>query len=316
MKVFYLLFLFILIIPVCLADSSNSSEDLFEILGITCNEKWTCDWNSLNFNKIKPEMNVSSTSNMEAWIDIVGFEGLYKKNNIFYYKGDPINNTIIKYDINTFDTKVTGIQKTVSTYVINQTVYANLNIVLKYCETQTHEDGTESTTYHTESLYVEDHEVLPIVSPGNTQNTTVYIKTCNNTFSPKSWIAISDSNRIMTVIRYQNESIVYYDNVGLEEYTTKGYPFVNFTGESLSEFYDNEYLRKLSVYYCIVGLNFSESDLSVTVHDIYSSSVIGNYTLENETYIPSETFHPIIYYFVGTVLILVIGIYKIRMMYK
>lgn len=323
MNVKILFFLFILLIPVCVADngsSLNSSDVLFKILGITDNEMWDCEWNSLNLNKIKPDKIVSSTSNMEAWIDIVGYKGLYKKNNIFYYKGDPINNTVVRYDIDTGSTTYDHIKKTVSFYTINQTVYVELDLVLRYYELQTRADGTEFVTYNVEYLTVYDNEILPIAVPQEVKNVSVYIKDCNNTFSPKSWIVINSfENRfdlIKTVIQYQNESIEYYDNVGLEEYTEKGYPFINLTGESLSMFYDNDVLRKLGAYYCVVGANFSLPDLSITVYDIYSNHTVTDYILENETYVPSKTFHPVFWYFMGIIVILSLGINKMWKLFK
>ena len=84
----YLIFIFFILIPVSSAFEANDSVDIFDILGISMLDQWDFDWD-LNMKKIQPDKVISSTPNMEAWIDIVGYEGLYKENNIFYYPGDP-----------------------------------------------------------------------------------------------------------------------------------------------------------------------------------------------------------------------------------
>ena len=311
----YLIFIFFILIPVSSAFEANDSVDIFDILGISMLDQWDFDWD-LNMKKIQPDKVISSTPNMEAWIDIVGYEGLYKENNIFYYPGDPKNNTVIKYDVNTYDTDIDILTETIGVYSVNGSALAVLYIAMRYSNTHTSEDGTESKTYHNDYLTVRDIEVLPVVRVPDTSNVSVYIKTCNNTFSPKSWVSILDSSRIKTVIHYKNESIIYYDNVGMEDYTEKGYPFINFTGESNYELYENDILRKLGPYYCILGTNFTLSNLSITVYDVYSSYEISNYTVEVETYDPYHSFNSLVYLLFGVLFILSVGIYKIWSQYR
>lgn len=311
----YFFFIFLLLIPGSSAFDANDSVDLFDILGISVLDTWDLDWD-LNMKKINPDKVISSTPNMEAWIDIVGFEGLYKVDTVFYYPGDPKNTTVLKYDVNTYDTDVESLIKTVGTYVINNSVHSVLYIAMRYSESVTHEDGTESKTYHYDYLTVRDVEELPAVRVPNTSNVSVHIKTCNNTFSPKSWIAIQDTTRIKTVINYKNESIIFYDNIGLEDFTNKGYPYINFTRDSVKEFYENDVLRKLGPYYCIHGANFTLSNLTITVYDVYSSHIISNYTEEIETYDPYKNFHTAFYLIVGIILIFSVGVYQIWRLYK
>ena len=311
----YLFFIFLLLIPGSSAFDANDSIDILDILGISVLDTWNLDWD-LDMKKIRPDQVISSTPNMEAWIDIVGYQGLYKINNVFYYPGDPRNNTVIRYDIDTYDTDVESLTKTVGTYVSNNSVHSVLYIAMRYSESSINEDGTESKTYHYDYLTVRDVEELPVVKVPDTSNVSVYIKTCNNTFSPKSWIAIQDTTRIKTEIHYKDETIVYYDNIGLEDFTEKGYPFINFTGESVKEFYENDILRKLGPNYCVYGTNFTLSNLTITVYDVYSSYIISNYTEEIETYDPYRNFHTAFYLIVGIILIFGVGTYQIWRLYK
>lgn len=316
----FLVVLILLFPPVSLAEDLNDTKSIFEILGINTNEVWDCDWNELNMNKIKPEKVTGSTKNLIAWVDVVGFNKMYKEDNILYYPGDPVNNTVIKYGVSDLLTGSCGVDYITETILIkqiNNTVHVVLLIDMKWYETQETDDGEGANKiYHHEYLSVSDTEVLPLEQNHSKDTVTGYIKICNNTFSPKSWIVIKDSNRIKTVVHYKNESIIYYDNVGLIEYNNKGYPYVNLTGEPHPTLTNNELLRRAGIYYCILGTNFSLPDLTIKIHSIYSNNTISNYTVEEEIYEPSNTFHPFLFCFVGVIVVLCIGFYKIRGQYR
>jgi len=315
----FLVVLFFLFFPISLAEDLNDTKSIFEIIGISTNEVWDCDWNELNMNKIKPEKVICSSKNLIAWVDVVGFNMMYKEDNILYYPGDPVNNTIVKYGISDLLTGSCGVDLITETVIIthiNNTVYVVLHIDMKWHESTESEDGTTNKIYHHEFLSVSDTEVLPLEQNHSNETVTGYIKVCNNTFSPKSWIVIQDHNRIKTEVHYKNESITYYDNVGIVEYSGKGYPYINLTGEPLPTLTNNELLKRMGIYYCILGTNFSLPDLSIKVYSIYSNSTISNYTVEEEIYEPSNTFHPLLFCFVGVIVVLYIGICKIRSQYR
>ena len=318
------IFLFIFL---CVLVPLGTAEDvgILEILGISTKETWNGEWNSLKAEDVAIDKNVSATANMEACVDIIGFGGLYKKDGVFYYLGDPVNNTVVKCEIKDYLTaskcrwndNVDWIVHSESFRVQNGTVSVISNITMLWHHSKKRANGKGiKKTYYYDHLTVNDTDILPMVHIGSMDSVSAHIKICNNTFSPKTLIVIPESNRLKTEIIYKNESIVYYDNVGFVEYTVKGYPYVNLTGGSSHVSYDNDFLKRIGPYYCIVGPNFSESDLSILIHGLYTNESINEYTIFEETYEPSKVFHPSMFLIIGILLIFSMGIYKIWRMYK
>lgn len=312
MKYISLFIFFLILVPSCTASG------ILDILGITQNEKWDLDWSHLEMKDGVIERNVSSTAKMKVSVAIVGFEGLYKKDGVFYYPGDPTNNTVVQYEVQPRVRKrqnevVDTLYYNFTYDVQNESITVILDVDMLWYEMN---QSNDDRTYYWSHISISDTEIVPMEHIRSMDGVSAHLKICNNTFNPKTLIVIPESNRLKTEIVYKNESIVYYDHVGFVEYTDMGYPYINLSGESLHVSNDNELLRRIGPYYSISGSNFSESNLSITIHGLYTNESIDSYTIFEETYESSKVFHPSMFLIIGILLIFTMGIYKMWRIYK
>lgn len=298
---------------------------LFDILGIGTHDVWDFEWDSLSTSNLKPDKNISSTGNMEAWVDIVGFNKLYKQDNIYYYPGDPLNNTIVDYKVtesltgsmSRWNDNVDWVHQDLSFTITNNTITVVMNVTMLWHHSVKRKIGKGiKKTYYYDSLTVTDTEYLPDIHVNGSLHDGGHIKICNNSFNPKMWIVLQDDGRIKTDVIYKSERVEYYDNLAMVEYTKKGYPYVNLTGYSTYSLNENKILKRVGSYYCISGNTFDIFNIIVYTRSIYEVHKVKNYSVNYEEYDAKHSFDPGFMLFNGILLVFVGGIIYIKRMFK
>ena len=266
-----------------------------------------------------PSENVQSSGNIHGWIDIVGYHNLTMIEGEYYIAGAPENHVIIEHDkwesADGWNTAVDEFTETIS--VKNTDVITVSNEIYLLWHTSTlrcrgypphcwiHKD------YYEEYATFCDTEVTPTTYvPLNCSNTSVEAVIYNNTVSPKTTIQLCNipKNTLYINYTYDNESITHHLGFATQEYTEKNVPYMLFTPTDIWKGDGN--LSHFGNFVIIPSMNFSSSNLSVTITDPYYSVDINNITIyEKKWYGINDTFSSFLWPFLALCIIFILGIY-------
>ncbi len=236
-------------------------------------EKFIDNISELPYSPGNPDKQIQRSGNIEAWIDIVGFNKMMRENGIDYVPGNPADHAIVQYDAKgrqpgIFD----SIEKTVSFSQSGNSLTAVLNVKLKWHTESCDENGCFVNGRFTETAAFQDTETTPQTYP-RLQNLEVNLTQYNNSLYENIGI------RIVNISGLNRYTIQYRDNVAEHrikkahiEKTAKGIYFANVTP---AEFLDLKG-RNISRYGRIILLNgnlskMDSSDIRITGSNLYET---------------------------------------------
>ncbi len=219
MRILILCLLFLL--PTALAEDKG----IFYIL----DEKFIDNISDLPYSAGVPDKNIQTSGNIQAWIDIVGFDKIMRENGQDYLPGDPLEYAIIQYDaIGTQSGVLDDIEKSVSRQQSGNSVLATLRVKLLWHEVLCDNWGCWSVP-HLEEATFQDTEVAPQIYP-RIENFSANITQYNNSLYENIGI------RIVNISGLNKYTVQYEDNTAIcrlkqahVEQTAKGIYFVNVT---------------------------------------------------------------------------------------
>ncbi len=326
MRVFILFFLLLFLIP----PANAYYDGIFKIL----DERYVETASDLPESKdLKPDMNWQSSGNINAWIDIVGFKRMVRKDGQQYLAGRPEDYAILQYESKgalncgkcSYECRVDSVDQTPSFRTEGNLTVAQLDVIMKWHRTEctgsnAQEDifGTiatpiywdgDRTTYYSELATFYDYEVSPELYPALNEP-EVIITQYNNSMYENIGIKIINDN-------YTKISFKYYDKQAIRTLKTlhvrnnsKGITFGNITeleqwrieGTNISRFY-NEIL---------LDGNLSKMDINefdIWVYNPYTSKKADpeNFRIERAEFAPQKTMNGLLMAVIGMVGTFMIG---------
>ena len=221
MRVIILCFLFLT--PTALA----ADKGIFYIL----DEKFIDNISELPDSVGNPDKQIQTSGNIEAWIDIVGFNKMMHENGLDYVPGNPADHAIIQYDAEGTQPGIfDSIEKTISFTKLGNNLTAVLNVKLqwhtKYCD----DKGCFVNGRFTETAAFQDTELSPNTYPPLPEDLRVNLTQYNNSLYENIGI------HIVNILGLNKYTIQYEDNIATYrlkkahvEQTAKGIYFANVT---------------------------------------------------------------------------------------
>lgn len=229
----------------------------------------TYEWN--------PDKTWKRGNSLDYWVDIVGYEGLIKHNNISYINKPPSESAFTeygitprlrsKYTVDSLTAHITGYEYdgTNLTVTINSTIrYHCNNSYIKRTE-------FKKTDYNTPQQYPK------FEAPGITA--IVY----NDSIHPKTVVFLPRVNYTLGYrLEHSNESVEYYHNILKIEYLDNNFPYGNVTkAESNSIYEDSDVFSRLGNNIIINSTEINNS-LGLYIITPYHEYVI-NYSVVNQS---------------------------------
>ncbi len=271
MKVIILCLLFL--IPTAIAVDKG----IFFIL----DEKFIDNISELPESTGHPDKHIQTSGNIEAWIDIVGFNKMMRENGLDYVHGDPVDHAIIQYDTKGTQSGIFDrIEKTVSVAKSGNNVIASLNVKLQWHDTVCDNWGCWEIP-HSEGATFQDAEIVPEIYPPLPEELMVNLTQYNNSLYENIGISVVNISGLNKYTIQSGGNIATYRlKKAHVEQTAKGIYFANVTP---AEFLDLKG-RNISRYGKMILLNGNLSKMNLS--DI---KIIGSNLYETKTANVSQT---------------------------
>jgi hypothetical protein len=198
MRVIILCLLFL--IPTAIA----ADKGIFYIL----DEKFIDNINELPESAGHPDKQIQTSGNIEAWIDIVGFNKMIHENGLDYVPGNPADYAIIQYDAEGTQPGIfDSIEKTISFTHSGNNLTAILNVKLKWHTQYCDDKGCFINGRFTETAAFQDTETSPNTYPPLLENLRVNLTQYNNSLYENIGICI------VNISGLNKYTIQYEDNI-------------------------------------------------------------------------------------------------------
>src|SRR5660398_114820 len=221
MRVIILCLLFL--IPTAIA----ADKGIFYIL----DEKFIDNISEVPESAGNPDKQIQTSGNIEAWIDIVGFNRMMRENGLDYVPENPADHAIIQYDAKGTQSGIfDGIEKTISFTQSGNNLTSVLNVKLqwhtKYCD----DKGCFINGRFTETAAFQDTELSPNTYPPLPEDLRVNLTQYNNSLYENIGIRIVNISGLNKyTIQYEDNIATYRLKKAHVEQTAKGVYFANVT---------------------------------------------------------------------------------------
>jgi len=305
MRVIILCLLFL--IPTAIA----ADKGIFYIL----DEKFIDNISELPDSVGNPDKQIQTSGNIEAWIDIVGFNKMMRENGLDYVPGNPADHAILQYDAEGTQPGIfDSIEKTISFTQSGNNLTAVLNVKLqwhtKYCD----DKGCFVNGRFTETAAFQDTELSPNTYPPLPEDLRVNLTQYNNSLYENIGI------HIVNILGLNKYTIQYEDNIATYrlkkahvEQTAKGVYFANVTP---AEFLDLKG-KNISRYGNTILLNgnlskMSPDDIKIMGSNLYETKTANSsqFNIIRLEFKPEkELENPVTMWFMSVMAVMVGGIY-------
>jgi len=305
MKVIILCLLFL--IPTAFAEDKG----IFYIL----DEKFIDNISELPESAGNPDKQIQTSGNIEAWIDIVGFNKMMRENGLDYVPGNPADHAIIQYDAKGTQSGIfDGIEKTISFTQSGNNFTAVLNVKLKWHKTCWDEYGEFICGRFTETAAFQDTVISPNTYPPLQEDLSVNLTQYNNSLYENIGISIVNISGLNKyTIQYEDNIATYRLKKAHVEQTAKGIYFANLTH---AEFLDLKG-KNISRYGETILLNgnlsqMSPGDIKITGSNLYETKTVDSsqFNIKRLEFKPEkELENPVMMWFMSVMAVMVGGIY-------
>jgi hypothetical protein len=307
---FLFFILFTLLVPTATAAEQDS---IFDLLNSTI---WDRVWDSLTYNT-KPDKDVRTGTDLQGWIDIVGYRNMVRINGTDYIYGDPVDCAVVEYDVwdlisarkDRWNDNVDWIRTDLHVLQQGENITATLDITMLWHHSTLKHTKTGKPyikkTYHTETMTVIDTETIPKQFNYTFANIAAYITVYNSSFSPKVLVYVPELPYVLeTTYTYGNDAIMRTNMLGEVEKSEKGVEFVNFTDVSMWSEPKGDlcYIGDCAV---IRNENFTADQLNISLSTPYETVEITDYSITVVDYSPVNSMHPLLYQVMGMFIILI-----------
>src|SRR5659263_86321 len=305
MRVIILCLLFL--IPTAIA----ADKGIFYIL----DEKFIDNISELPESAGNPDKQIQTSGNIEAWIDIVGFNKMMRENGLDYVPGNPADHAIIQYDAKGTQSGIfDGIEKTISFTQSGNNFTAVLNVKLKWHITCWDEYGEFICGRFTETAAFQDTVISPNTYPPLQEDLSVNLTQYNNSLYENIGISIVNISGLNKyTIQYEDNIATYRLKKAHVEQTAKGIYFANVTS---AEFLDLKG-KNISRYGKTILLNGNLSkmdpgDIKITGSNLYETRTANSsqFNITRLEFKPEkELENPVTMWFLSVMAVMVGGIY-------
>jgi len=256
-----------------------------------------------------PDKLQQNYEHIHAWIDIVGYNDMICIDGEYYIPDDPLDYVIVQSDKwESADGWNTGVKEFTDEITVTSdgnTITASMDIYLKWYKVtlKLYPFKHLKKTYYTEEAIFYDTDIVPqtLQSLDNT-NVSIEVVIYNNSISPKTSILIENVplDAISINYTYNNESIIHHRSTATQEYTDKNCPYMLINSSNIWEMDGN--LSRFGEFVIIPTMNFSSSNLTVTLNSPYESYAVDNITVyELECNDPGDVFSSLFWPFISLV---------------
>jgi hypothetical protein len=302
-------FCFFFLIPTSFAADNG----IFYIL----DEKFIDNISELPDSTGNPDKQIQTSGNIEAWIDIIGFNKMTRENELDYIPGNPEDHVIIQYDAKgtqsgTFD----SIEKTISFTQSGNNLTAVLNVKLKWHTQYCDNKGCFINGRFTETAAFQDTELSPNTYPPFQEDLRANLTQYNNSLYENLGIRIVNISGLNKyTIQYEDNIATYRIKKAHVEQTTKGVYFANVTPAEFLELKG----KNISRYGKTILLNgnlskMSPGDIKITGSNLYETKTADssqvNFNITRLEFKPEkELENPVMMWFMSVMAVTAAGIY-------
>jgi hypothetical protein len=303
----FLIFSLLFIIPTSFAADNG----IFYIL----DEKFIDNINELPDSTGNPDKQIQTSGNIEAWIDIIGFNKMMRENRLDYVPGNPADHAIIQYDAKGTQSGIfDSIEKTISFTQSGNNLTAVLNVKLKWHTQYCDDKGCFINGRFTETAAFQDTELSPNTYPPLQEDLRVNLTQYNNSLYENIGIHIVNISGLNKyTIQYEDNIATYRIKKAHVEQTAKGVYFANVTP---AEFLDLKG-KNISRYGKTILLNgnlskMSPGDIKITGSNLYETKIADSsqFNITRLEFKPEKELEsPVMMWFMSVIAVMVGGIY-------
>lgn len=276
----------------------TSASSIFDIL----NEPFIDNIIELPYSSGNPSINWQQSTNIKAWIDIVGWKNLSKDNDTYFIYGNPDAQAIIQYKaVGTQSGILDTIEQSVSYSQSGNNLIATLYVKLNW-HTVECDDTVCWDVPHENKASFSDNEVIPRRFQEE-EISNVEITEYYNSIEPKVAVWINQQNLSRITVSYNESSISHKSAIYHVEQTEKGIYFANKTkidswdtkGHGVTRFGNSVIINENPE-------NISYSDLNVTILNLYDSQSVNSssFNISKVTFEPEKVvYNPLLFGFLG-----------------
>jgi len=305
----HIIFCLLFIIPISFAADNG----IFYIL----DEKFIDNISELPESTGNPDKQIQTSGNIEAWIDIIGFNKMTRENELDYVPGNPVEHAKIQYDAKGTQSGIfDSIEKTISFTQSGNNLTAVLNVKLKWHTQYCDDKGCFINGRFTETASFQDTELSPNTYPQLQEDLRANLTQYNNSLYENIGIRIVNISGLNKyTIQYEDNIATYRLKKAHVEQTAKGVYFANVTP---AEFLDLKG-KNISRYGKSILLNgnlskMNPGDIKITGSNLYETKTANssqfNFNITRLEFKPEkELENPVMMWFMSVMAVTAGGIY-------